>query len=201
MQRLPAVSPEHATGRAKVLLDGVQATLGMVPNLMRTMANSPAALEAYLNFSGALAMGSLPAKLREQIALTVAEVNGCDYCFAAHAAGAKMVGLSRQEILDSRQGTSPATKVEAALQFALKVINQRGSIDNEDVARLRRVGYGDGDIAEIVANVALNVFSNYFNRVADTVVDFPTLNRSSGNGFGPGGVVDRVDLKEAHIRG
>ncbi len=101
MQRLPAISPERAAGRAKELLDGVQAKLGMVPNLMRTMANSPAVLEAYLNFKGALAMGSLPATLREQIALTVAEVNGCDYCLAARATTGKMVGLNHQDILDS----------------------------------------------------------------------------------------------------
>ena len=121
MPRLPAVSPEHAAGRAKELLGGVQATLGMIPNLTRTMANSPAVPEAYLNFIGALAMGSLPATLREQIALAVAEVNGCDYCLAAHATTGKMVGLNHQDILDSRQGISPDRRVEAALQFARTV--------------------------------------------------------------------------------
>lgn len=87
MPRFPAISPEDATGRARELLDSVQATLGMTPNLIRTMANAPAVLEAYLNFTGALAMGSLPATLREQIALTVAEVNGCDSGLAAHSGG------------------------------------------------------------------------------------------------------------------
>ena len=111
MPRLPAISSEHAAGRAKELLDGVQATLGMIPNLMRTMANSPAVLEAYLNSKGALAMGSLPATLREQIALTVADVNGCEYGLAAHWAVGTVVGLSGQDILDSRQGTSPASVV------------------------------------------------------------------------------------------
>ena len=175
MPRLPAISPDHAAGRAKELLDGVQAKLGMIPNLMRTMVNSPAVLEAYLDFKGALAMGSLPATLREQIALTVAEINGCDYCLAAHSAVGKIVGLSHQDILDSRQGTSPTRRVEAALQFARTVVHQRGWVGGDDIARLRRVRYGDGEIAEIVANVALSLFSNYFNHVARTDVDFPAV--------------------------
>ena len=196
MQRLPALDPTHATGRAKELLDGVQAKLGMIPNLMRTMANSPAVLEAYLNAQGALAMGSLPAKLREQIALTVAEVNGCDYCVAAHAAVGKMVGLSHQDILDSRNGTSPATQVEAALQFARMLVHQRGWVGDADIARLRRLGYGDGEIAEILAHVALSLFSNYFNHVADTVIDFPAVSRSSRRDVGSEGLVERVDPKD-----
>ena len=196
MPRLPVISPEHAGGRAKELLDGVQATLGMIPNLMRTMANSPAVLEAYLHFKGALAMGSLPATLREQIALTVAEVNGCDYGLAAHSAVGKVVGLTHQDILDSRQGTSPASKVEAALQFARTLVHQRGRVGDDDIARLRRVGYGDGEIAEIVAHVALNVFSNYVTLVADTVVDFPDVHLSSRRDLGPEGIVNRVDARK-----
>ena len=191
MPRFRAISAEDAAGRAKELLDGVQATLGMIPNLMRTMANAPAVLEAYLSFKGALAMGSLPATLREQIALTVAEVNGCDY--AAHSAVGKVVGLSRQDILDSRQGTSAASNVEAALQFARTLVHQRGRVGDDDIARLRRVGYGDGEIAEIVAHVALNVFSNYVTLVADTVVDFPDVRPLSQRDVGPEGIANRVD--------
>ena len=196
MPRLTAISSEHAAGKAKDLLDGVQATLGMIPNLMRTMANSPAVLEAYLNFKGALAMGSLPATLREQIALAVAEVNGCDYCLAAHAAVGTLVGLSHQDILDSRQGTSPDRKVEAALRFARMLVQQRGRVGDEDLARLRKMGYGDDEISEIVAHVALNVFSNYFTLVADTVVDFPEVSQSSRRDVGPAGIVYRVDLRK-----
>ena len=86
-----------------------------------------------------------------------------------------MVGLSQQDILDSRQGTSPGSRVEAALQFARTVVHQRGRVGDDDVARLRRVRYSDGEIAEIVANVAVNLFSNYFNHVARTDVDFPSV--------------------------
>jgi AhpD family alkylhydroperoxidase len=62
------------------------------------MANSPAVLEPYLSFSGALAGGALPAKLREEIALEVGEQNSCQYFVSAHTAIGKMIGLSESEI-------------------------------------------------------------------------------------------------------
>jgi uncharacterized peroxidase-related enzyme len=175
MPRLQAINPETASGKAKKLLDKVQAKLGMTPNILRTMANSPAVLEAYLGFSTALKGGLLPAKLREQIALAVSEANGCEYCLAAHSAVGKMVGLSEEDILDSRHGGSPDSKVEAALRFASQMVEKRGWVSDEDVVRLRSAGYEDAEIAEIVANVALIMFTNYFNHVAETVVDFPPV--------------------------
>jgi uncharacterized peroxidase-related enzyme len=171
--RIRAIHPSDADGKAKQLLDGVQARLGMAPNLMRAMANAPAVLEAYLGFSGALAKGVLPAALREQIALTVAEVNGCAYCLAAHSALGRSAGLSDEAIRDSRNGASPDRKTEAALRFARQVVERRGRVSDDDVARIRRAGHADAEIAEIVANVAVNLFTNYFNHVAETEVDFP----------------------------
>ncbi len=188
MQRLPALDPESATGEAKKLLDGVQARLGMTPNLMRTMANSPAVLQAYLEFGRALQSGALPAKLREQIALTVAEANGCEYCLAAHSAIGKALGLSQDEILDSRRGASPDGKVDAALRIARQIVEKRGWVSDEDVSHLRRAGYSDGEIAEIVANVALHLFANYFDHVARTEIDFPKVSELVPAGPIPGGL-------------
>lgn len=175
MPRLSTLDPETVTGPAKDLLDGVQAKLGFVPNLLKTMANSPAVLKAYLNFSSALGVGMLPAKLREQIALTVAEVNRCRYCLAAHAAIGKTVGLNDETIQDSRLAQSPNRKEAAALQFAQKLVVDRGWVNDEDLTRMRQVGFTDGEITEIVAHVALNLFTNYFNHVAGTEVDFPPV--------------------------
>jgi uncharacterized peroxidase-related enzyme len=175
MRQLGSVSEELATGEVKRLFDQVRAKLGMVPNIMRGMANSPAALEGYLAFSGALGQGALSAKLRERLALTVAESNGCSYCLAAHSALGKAVGLTDEEIQDSRGGVSPDRKVEAALRFARQVVEKRGEITDEEVAEVRKAGYGDAEIAEIVANVALNIYTNYFNHVANTEVDFPAV--------------------------
>jgi uncharacterized peroxidase-related enzyme len=175
MQRITPINPESATGKAKILLDRVQTELGMTPNLMRTMANSPATLEAYLRFKEALSGGVLSPKLQEQIALTVAEVNGCGYCLAAHSAVGRMVGLSEEEIQDSRRGVSPESRVGAALRFARQVVEKRGRVTDDNISRLRRAGYGNEEIAEVVATVILTIFTNYFNHVADTVNDYPKV--------------------------
>jgi uncharacterized peroxidase-related enzyme len=175
MPRLRAIHPNEANGKAKQLLDGVQENLGMVPNLMRTMASSPAVLEAYVGFGAALAGGVLPSRLREQVALTVAQLNDCAYCQAAHTALGRATGLSDEAIRDSRRGMSPDSKTDAALRFARQVVERRGCVSDGDVARVRRAGHTDAEIAEIVANVAASLFANYFNNVAETEVDFPRV--------------------------
>ena len=151
---------------------GVNAKLGFTPNMMRTMALSPAALEGYLALSAALARGLLPATLREQIAIAVAEANGCGYCLAAHSTVGKMVGLTNADVLASRRGTVTDLKAAAALEFARVAVAARGDVTDADLKRVREAGYGDAEVAEIVANVALNVFTNYFNLVAGTEIDF-----------------------------
>ena len=121
----------------------------------------------------ALAGGGLPRRLREQIALAVGEANACAYCVAAHTAMGRRAGLTEQETKEARRGSSHDTKERAALEFARKVVEDRGVVADADLERIRRAGYNDGEIAEIVANVALNIFTNYFNHVAGTEVDFP----------------------------
>lgn len=175
MSRIQPVNDEQATGKVKELLHAVKAKLGMTPNMMKTMARSPAVLEAYLNFSGALAGGNLDARLREQIALISAEINGCGYCAAAHTAIGKMVGLSGEAISAARRGRSADAKNDAALRFARVVIVNRGQVSEADVKSLQDAGFSEGEIAEIVANVALNIFTNYFNEIAETEIDFPKV--------------------------
>ena len=175
MPRLKAIETAEADPKSKALLDGVQKKLGMTPNLMRTMANSPAVLEAYLGFRNALGAGVLSPKLREQIALTVSESNGCQYCLSGHTALGRMVGLSDEQMADSRRGESPDRKTEAVLKFAGQVVSGRGRVSDDDVASLRAAGVTDAEIAEVVAHVAVNIFSNYFNHVAETEVDFPKV--------------------------
>ncbi|MGE0473412.1 MAG: carboxymuconolactone decarboxylase family protein [Nitrospirales bacterium] len=175
MPRLPALNPETATGQAKHLLKGVQNKLGFAPNIMRTMANSPAVLQGYLDFSGALSKGHLSPKFREQIALAVSEVNDCRYCLAAHSAIGRTVGLSEEAINDSRRGDSPDTREATAMEFTRHVVSNRGQVADEEVAKLRKAGFTDGAITEILANIDLTLFTNYFNHVAGTEVDFPAV--------------------------
>ena len=171
MSLLALIHPE--TGRARVLLDVVKDKLGLVPNMARAMANAPAALDGYLQLSGALARGTLSAKAREQIALAVAQANGCEYCLAAHAAVGKMVGLTAEQIQDSRRGSAVDPRADALVRFARKVIDVRGRVGAADLDEFRAAGFDDGAVAEVVANVALHVFTNYFNLVAETDIDFP----------------------------
>lgn len=177
MTRITTIDPKTATGKSKELLDAVHSKLGMTPNMTRVMASSPAVLEAYLAFSGALSGGALDAQLREQLALVVAQENGCEYCLSAHTAIGKMTGLRIDEIEASRRGLSTDAKRAAALDFARSVVIEAGAVKDEDVERVRSAGYSDGEIAEIVAAVALNVFTNYINIVAGTVIDFPKVAR------------------------
>src|SRR5262245_23986352 len=173
MTILTTIDPATAEPKAKALLDGVQKKLGATPNMMRVLAVNPTVLGAYLGFSGALAGGRLGAKLHEQIALAVAEANGCDYCLAAHTLLGKGAGLAAADILAARRGTSADARASAVLAFARKLVAEHGQVSPDDVAQARAASLGDADIVEIIAAVALNVFTNYLNSAADTDVDFP----------------------------
>lgn len=167
---LTQASPEVAP-----ILAAVKAKLGRVPNLFLTLAKSPAALKAYLGASEAMGGGRLDAKQREVIALAVAEANGCEYCLSAHTAIGKMVGLDEETIQQARSGL-PANRLQAALAtFARAVVRERGQVSTLDLQAAREAGLDDQDLLEIVANVAVNILTNYTNHVADTTVDFPKV--------------------------
>lgn len=156
------------------LLEAVRKQIGSVPNLFRVVANSPAALEGYLGLSGALAKGSLPAATRERIALAVAEINGCDYCLAAHSyLGKNLAKLDDAEIAANRNGHSTDPKADAAVRFAAQVTRARGHVGDDDLRAVKMAGYDDAQVVEIIQHVALNSWTNYLNNVARTVVDFP----------------------------
>ncbi len=174
MSRINLVNYESTNGKSRELLEAVNAQLGFVPNLMKTMAQSPAVLEAALNFSSTVGR-TLNAKLREQIAVLTAEANGCGYCLSAHTAAGKMSGLTEEELLAARAGNSNDTITDAALKFAKAVLEKRGNVTDEDLKAVRDAGFSDGGVAEIVAHVALNIFTNYFNQVAQTEIDFPIV--------------------------
>ena len=181
MNRITQLDPAQATGRTKQLFDGIQAKLGLVPNLFRVFGNSTAALESYLNFSGALASGVLSAQVREQIALAVAEINFCGYCLSAHTYIGGKVGLNDKEIADARHAAAASEKTDAILKLARSIIVQRGEVSDADFKAARTAGLGDAEIVETVANVSLNVLTNYLNHVARTVVDFPEVKPGNGH--------------------
>jgi len=167
---------DAAPEASRPLLDQVSKQLGGAPNLFRLAALSPAALEGYLGMFGALGKGRLPAATRERIALAVAQFNGCGYCLSAHTyLGANLAKLSAEEIAANRGGRSTDARADAAVRFAVRVLETRGRVADADVGALRKSGYDDGQIVEIVQHVALNVWTNYLNEVAQTDIDFPVV--------------------------
>jgi uncharacterized peroxidase-related enzyme len=175
MSRITPIDRNTTNESVRKTFDAIQKQLGVVPNMMRTMAHSPSVLEGYLALNGMLRRGLLSAGLQEQIALAVAEVNECDYCLSAHTALGRGAGLSDDQLTASREAHDADVKVAAALEFARMVVERRGGVSDQELARVRSAGFTDGEIAEIIAHVALNVFTNYFNRAAQTDVDFPKV--------------------------
>jgi AhpD family alkylhydroperoxidase len=148
----------------------------MVPNMMRTMGNSSAFLESYLNLSAALGTGALGAKTGELIALTVAENNSCDYCLSAHTyIGANLIKIDAESLETARNGNSTNTKTDAILKFAKILVSKRGLVNDKDVNDVKKAGATEGEIGEIIGHVAMNILTNYFNNTAKTEIDFPVV--------------------------
>jgi uncharacterized peroxidase-related enzyme len=176
MNRIAIPTTEETPATSLPLLAAVQKQLGVTPNLMKLLGQSPAALEGYLSLSAALGKGSIGAKTGERIALSIAEINGCAYCLSAHTYLAHHVAkLDDAEIAANRLGTSTDIKADAAVRFAAKVAQLRGHVADNDVQAVKAVGFNDAEILEIVLHVALNTLTNYVNEVAQTEIDFPVV--------------------------
>jgi uncharacterized peroxidase-related enzyme len=167
---------DEAPAASRPLLEAVKRQLGTVPNLFRLASNSPAALEGYLSLAAALRKGKLSAATGERIALAVADVNGCNYCLSAHAyIGKNLANLDDAEIAANRAGFSTDPKADAAVRFAAKIVRDRGNVSDNDIHALKHAGYDNAQIVEIVLHVALNTWTNYINKIADTDIDFPVV--------------------------
>ena len=165
-----------APAASRPLLEAVAKQLGSVPNMFRAIATSPQALEGHLGLFGALSRGTLPPATRERIALAVAEVNGCSYCLSAHTyLGRTLARLDDAEITANRNGASNDPKADAAVRFAAKAARDRGHVTDADFAAVKLAGYTDAQVIEIVQHVALNSWTNFFNEVFQTDIDFPVI--------------------------
>jgi uncharacterized peroxidase-related enzyme len=174
-QRITSVDPATATGSNKKYFDALKSGLGLIPNMTFAMARSPAVLEGYVLLNGALGKGSLDRKLREELALTLAGANHCDYCASAHSVLGKLAGLDETQVSGALKATAEDAKTAAALKFAKVLVEKRGQIADADFQAVRAAGFTEGEIGEVVAHVALNVLTNYFNNVAQTEIDFPKV--------------------------
>ncbi|ADD41975.1 carboxymuconolactone decarboxylase family protein [Stackebrandtia nassauensis] len=175
MSNVPLVELESASGAVKEQLDQIQAAFGTVPAMFKAVANSPAALASMWGSFGAFADGALGSALSEQIAVAVANRNSCEYCLAAHTALGRKAGVTRAALAAAQDGESDDPRVAALLGFAVKLVRERGQVTPDDVQALRGHGWGDEQIVEVIAQVALNLFTNYVNIALAVPVDFPTV--------------------------
>lgn len=176
MSHIPPKNPEDTSGEHKALFDEINATFGVIPNMFKVIGNSSAALESMWTSFGALGKGKLGAKLGEQIAVLVADMNRCGYCLSAHTVLGQKAGASEEEMAEAQAGRSSDPKTQAALDFAAKLVSERGQVSQSDVEAVRNAGFSDEDIAEILAHVALNIFTNYTNEAFNVEIDFPKVN-------------------------
>jgi len=175
MTHISPITADNTDASTQSILDTVKSKIGMVPNLIATFARSPVALNGYLGFSDAVGQGRLSASQREVIALAVAQLNGCHYCLSAHTMIAKSTGLNEAEILAARRGNSDSPLNSAIASFTVKIVNQRGVLSADELSEAREAGIDDDLMIEIVANVALNILTNYTNNLAETEIDFPKV--------------------------
>lgn len=175
MNRIPLIDRANTTPDRQALLDQIHAAFGATPHMFRAVANSPAALQSMWAAFGALGNGTLGAKLGELIAVAVANRNACEYCLAAHTALGRKAGATAEEMATAQTGQASDPATQAALHFALQVVENRAQVAAEDVQRLRDVGFSNEAIMEILAHVALNLFTNYVNVAFDVPLDFPAV--------------------------
>lgn len=176
MSRISIPAANQTPPATLPLLEAVNRQLGIVPNLMKVLGHSPAALEGYLNLNGALGKGAIGTRTNERIALAVAELNGCDYCLSAHSyLASNLAKLDAAELDANRHGSSNDPKAAAALRFASQVVGTRGHVSDADLLEIKAAGYSEAEIIEIVVLVALNTLTNYVNNVARTEIDFPVV--------------------------
>lgn len=175
MSRVPLQTAATAPVASQALLGQVQSAFGATPNMFKAVANAPAALASMWGSFGALGKGRLPARLTEKLAVAVANRNRCEYCLAAHTLLGKNAGASEQDMAEAQLGHSADPATAAALAFALKVVERRADVGSADIAALRDAGFDDEGIVELLAHVALNLFTNYVNIALDVPVDFPAV--------------------------
>lgn len=166
---------KEASNVAKKTLAKVEQNVGFIPNIFNTFAHSEAVLEGYLGLSESLAKCTLSAELREKIALTVAGLNTCDYCASAHTGIGRRLKIDDLELIKNLNAISDDQKTQTLLDFVSAVVLKRAKIEDEDVQKLRDVGFSEAEIVEATAVIGLNMFTNYFNLVMQTEVDFPRV--------------------------
>lgn len=173
MQRIRSIEPKHAQGRAEELLATVERAFGVVPNAAKVMANSPAVLESFLALSTAMSGVAIGGKLHHQVKLATSETNACSYCTSILCAIGPKAGLTSSDLVEGRSAEAKDARSDAALKFAKAVMETKGKVNDDDLRAVRKAGFDDAEIVEIVASVVVGCFTNFLNNVAETTLDIP----------------------------
>lgn len=174
MARIAPTTIENAPESTKATLQGIKGKLGMVPNLLATLGQSPAALNSYMKQKEALATGTLGDKFGESLAIAIANFSKCGYCASAHNAIGKMVGVSEEERELNRNGRSSDPKTQVAIDLARAIVENRGFV-GDDALEAARTELSEPEILEVVTITVFNLFTNYMNHVIETENDFPAV--------------------------
>jgi uncharacterized peroxidase-related enzyme len=175
MSRINLVTKDSANADQSALLDAIQAKLGMVPNFLKVLANSPDALRAFLGLHAIAETGGLDPQTRERIAVSIAQGNACEYCLSAHTAIGRKAGLTNDELEANRAGGSLDARAAAAVAFAQALNSHVGDVTQAEIDAVRKAGYGDAEIVEIIAHVGMNILTNLVGKASQVDIDFPKV--------------------------
>jgi uncharacterized peroxidase-related enzyme len=177
MSRLSVPDLEYQAGPSGQVYAQIKKAIGSVPNTFAAIAaHGPAALKSILAADAVLAAGSLTKRDQETIKLIVSGVAGCDYCVAAHSLLGKLAGLKPDELKNIRDGNPTGdAKRDALIRFVRKLAQSSGTVSDEDFAAIKAAGYSDAQLVDISLAFATTVFTNVFNRINDTEIDFPAV--------------------------
>lgn len=173
MTTLKPLTREQASPSVQPIFDVLKSKVGMVPNLYATIANSANTLPAYLAFDEALGKGVFTAKERQAIFLVVSQVNGCDYCQAAHTAIGKMNGFTEEETVQLRSANIADKKLNALTILAAEITGKHGKPSQQSLDNFAGAGYGNDALVELVAHIGYKTVANYLHNIAHFPIDFP----------------------------
>jgi uncharacterized peroxidase-related enzyme len=175
MSRLSVPSFEAAAGATAEVYGQIKKAIGNVPNTFAAIgAHGPEALKAILAADSVLARSSLSRRDQETIKLVISGVAGCDYCVAAHSLLGKLAGLKPEELKKIRDGEPTGdAKRDALIHFVRTLAERSGTVSDADFAAIKAAGYSGAQLVEISLAFATTVFTNVFNRINDTEIDFP----------------------------
>jgi uncharacterized peroxidase-related enzyme len=175
MSRLFTQPAEQATGHTAEIFTNIRKAIGMVPNAYAAIGNnSPVALEAALNLDGALRKGSLSAKDIEAVKLAVSQRAACDYCLAAHTLAGRKAGIPADSMTALRRDEATGdARTDALVHFVHTLVSTSGTVPEAAVRAVQAAGVTDAQIVDVLLAIASITFTNLFNRVNDTALDFP----------------------------